>query len=662
MKITQSTQQVATGFDLFRLNCMLEDSTAANFNQVVESVVIDFLFDQEDEVTVSDVYSYTSTYLGIPIHLEQFLPIVDKSQNIQKRADVELVYLSLSGTKREDINRNLAENDISKQINKFLHSKNYDQGVGPVLLEMLNISVYENINSFASENIKSIISKNLDTKFSLENIKLFNDFLDEKDTEKNNVLFKHFLKAVEFAIVTSGKGVKNFSANIFSNKTYLIDTNVIFRYLGVGGPERKANLEQLFDMCHHQGIKFIITNHTNKEFRKKLSKSAQFLEKVLYGVDTKLAQEVFSDNSIRFNQDFVSHYLAYQAAGIVSKPSLYDTQLLADFSAFCKKYNIEQKEMKFEAGKIKSISDAIWNEKHKTRSYYTREASEVDANNILSVQNLRGSNNHNYADVKSFYLTTDKSLNQILDTNSRIAETILPSQLYLLHSCLSGEASAIDFSTFASFLKKRTTAYKYAGKEILRFVSSLQSVTSDSDRAIDIIKAYIDKRYLDAKIEDSDIKHVSFKEFATTEMDKKVEDLSSTLDAARKRNNDFDNMLNMQNQEILRILKSTLFYTRAIDIFIIIIVIPFTSYYTKKILGQNENLFFITLIMLEFIKYIISSKTSVLQRIWRNMFRYIVKNSSLYRAQHDKEKFNSLVEKAFPSLTTNIYTYQVPNN
>ena len=116
--------------------------------------------------------------------------------------------------------------------------------------------MYENINSFTISNINSIIPIEAEKNYSKEEIKYFNDFLDDNNNDKNIALFNVFLKAIEFAILTSGKGVKEFTKGVFEGKEYLLDANIIFRLLGVGGNERKESLINLISICNYQGIKF----------------------------------------------------------------------------------------------------------------------------------------------------------------------------------------------------------------------------------------------------------------------------------------------------------------------------------------------------------------------------------------------------------------------
>src|SRR5690606_36311198 len=126
------------------------------------------------------------------------------------------------------------------------------------------------------------------------------------------------------------------------------------------------------------------------------------------------------------------------------------------------------------------------------RRYYSKGAALVDAKNILHVRNIRESNNYNYKDIKSFYLTTDGTLNEIIgnENPNAVSETILPSQLFLIHNSFHKTTTQEDYSDFMKFIKMRKTDLKLPGSEVFNYLEQIRAVTSDPEDISSSLRAY----------------------------------------------------------------------------------------------------------------------------------------------------------------------------
>src|SRR5690606_19642310 len=120
-----------------------------------------------------------------------------------------------------------------------------------------------------------------------------------------------------------------------------------------------------------------------------------------------------------------------RSKGLVKNPDQYENKLLVDFRLLQEKYKISlyTKELPYPNDKVEKFKNLLFQQKKKKNKTirYTKTAAKVDATNILFVRSIRGNNNYNYSDVKSFYLTTDRTLNKILarEDENVLSETIL---------------------------------------------------------------------------------------------------------------------------------------------------------------------------------------------------------------------------------------------
>src|SRR5690606_1885765 len=147
-------------------------------------------------------------------------------------------------------------------------------------------------------------------------------------------------KAVEFAIITSGKGVSEFTKGVFEGKEYLLDANIIFRLLGVGGIERQTSLTNLVEQCNHQGIKFFYTNESYQEFKRKVDASISDIKRATESKSMALLEEMLIEDKVDFNQGFITHYAQCKIDKKVRSPDQYETKVMADFKTLCHKNKI----------------------------------------------------------------------------------------------------------------------------------------------------------------------------------------------------------------------------------------------------------------------------------------------------------------------------------
>ena len=134
------------------------------------------------------------------------------------------------------------------------------------------------------------------------------------------------------------------------------------------------------------------------------------------------------------------------------------------------------------------------NNNNSSRSIHSIDrAAEVDAKNITLVRELRGNNNYNYSDIKSFYLTRDLVLDKLLKrlnyNKDTMIETFTPPQLFLCHNSLSTEHEKEDYKTFKIYLKRKNICESLLkGREVCEIVSETEKYTKNPEVIKDILK------------------------------------------------------------------------------------------------------------------------------------------------------------------------------
>ena len=643
---------MTTQFDLFRLNCLLNDREANDLKKITTSLVCEFLYEgNNEEKSKSEIIKYLISILKVSLDFDLLDSLLGNNKYFELTPNQNDVMVKLTASKYSEINSKIKDHSIEVYIERFLSEKNIEKSHIETIKSILFSSVYDNINSFATDNLLSILSKGAHERFQPNEIEIFNQFLEYDNHEKNTALYNVFLKAVEFALITSGRGVTKLTKDIFKDKVYVLDTNVIFRILGVGGGERQECCENLIKTCINDGVKFGYTAHTFNELRRKLEQIVHVFTRAESNNQIQVIADLVEEGMDMFNQDFIVHYSQLRSSKTVHNPSQYELKILTDFKVLCKKMNIEliNGHVSFEEKSVTKLAQEIFKRKKKIRNKYSNLAAQVDAYNILYVRNKRGSNNYNYSDVKSFYLSTDKSLNNILNEISevKVPETIMPSQLFLIHHSFSEVDQEVDYELFLKFLKRRTSEFKYNGKDILNYISQVRIQTQNPEYLSEVLKTYADQRYkFSNKLSiNPNEEVVSFNQFSHTFFDAWREKNIDKLDA-------YDDITARAEKSIKKAAVATQMIVRCLDIFIILFIaasaLIFKQYFKdiKVLLG--------IVILLEVIKLLFTSKTPILKNTWKMLLQWRVRTTMYYKVSRDN-KYIQLAEKYYDSVSGDVY-------
>ncbi len=612
------------------MHCFLSDSFENDFNEIVLSIICERLYFSENrEITIEECYRYCVEDLSLLVERDVFTKAIEKSTYFKISPLKEDLLIKLTSSKFSELRSRISDASIDKYIAEFLKRTGGGQDEKNAILGILYQAIYDNIHSISASTLKTLLQPIENSNFSKHEIDTYNQFIEYDDHKKNEAVYRLFVRSIEFAILTSGKGVKRFSKDIFVGKSYLVDTNVFFRLLGVGGDGRQKALLNLIKLCVYQGIRFYYTAETYIEWRQKLQSTVQQLNKPNNKRNLLIIQELAGEKEFTFNDSFILHYANLRLKKIISSPQQYEVKLRSEFDRICKQFDIEQIDPKIapDKGRVNFLANSFFDRKRSLNesSHYTNAAAIVDATNILYVRSLRGHNNYNYTDVKSFYLTTDRTLNRIVSAENPgvVAETILPSQLFILHNPLSSEDDGVDYDTFVSFLRKRTTEYNYNADEVIEMIQSVSHFTKDEEQIIGVIRAYSDKRYeLTHRSDETHETIETFDDFAKSHLEEELE--------AMKHKAEKQNMFHKKaNEDILIALRKSQQTTKIIDALIVVGLIP-VSLIIARLFVTNIFILLAVVVLFELLKTLVSNKFRFLAKLWKFLFMVRIKSSPYF--------------------------------
>lgn len=592
-------------FNFFRINCLLNDSRSANFNSIILSIIHELFYESKNETkTLNEIYSYLTDYLKIIVEYDFLQGLISKSDDFDIELIDESVLVKVKAGKFNEIEITISSNSLEKHIEDFLVNTNRDFSYKNAIENLLYAAIFENINSFSVDNLKSLLP-NTTGEFTQNEIDIFNAFLDYNDQEKNKIIYNILSRAVEFAILTSGKGVKELKLEVFNTKIFNLDTNIIFRLMGIGGDERASSLMSLLQNCLKIGINFQYTGKTHFELTNKLEQIVNFLKSAKVQSNIDILGDLSESHPDLFNDDFIVHYSLLRKRKIITTPEQYQRRLYQDYRDILNTLNASIiKSDDLDSKDVNYVAKILFAKKKEMKVSYGKKASEVDATNILIVRKQRGANSYNFSDVKSFYLTSDRSLNSIVskETQSSLPETILPSQLFILCNPYFDNGHQNDYEEFIKFIKKRKTGFKYAGSQVLQYINSIRELTTEVTIISESLILYSDLRYNSTRGQDYSTESAmqGYKGVLQTILDEK---LNKGQEAERIVNSFKDESEIYAKKKF----KQSLIITRTMDVLITIGIVPIVVFLVKLITNKIE-VQIVAIVICEVIKFYLSNR------------------------------------------------------
>lgn len=318
--------------NLFRFNCLIEDKSHNRLNSIILSLIAELIYENyNQEIERNECFEYVVDYCKFHIEKDYFDKLIDNSDFLVKTPSTKDISLKLTDEKFNEINHTVTEDSLEKYINDFININGLLQSLGEAIKIILYDSIYNNISSFNPDNIKSIIPVELKQKFTKEEVDAFNNFIDWDNYKKNIAVFNVFLKAIEFSIFTSSKGIKELTKDIFKGKRYCLDTNIIFRLLGIGGEERKESLLKVIKWCTYQGIQFEYSSYTFEELKRRVQASVTEIKHAISQKNIEILEESYNSDKYLYNEGFVTYYIEQKKLNKVLSPEAYETNLIASF-------------------------------------------------------------------------------------------------------------------------------------------------------------------------------------------------------------------------------------------------------------------------------------------------------------------------------------------
>lgn len=413
------------------------------------------------------------------------------------------------------------------------------------------------------KNAKECLYKIDNHNYSEQEKEIINGFLQWDSPLKNKAIFDLSSYAIEYSILTNNSTI---SIQSLRNKQIYLDTNVIYRALGINGSSRESLTRTFLQKFNEVGEKLYISKHTETEFKDSIKFHIGNIEKFN---TPRVSSKVYLETSV--NEEIYNYYHKWRANKANSSTSLFLAHIYNLYDRFKVEYKITVENIcPYNADgeevvlQLQQMSSQILSKKAEVDITTYEHSAYIDAQNILWIEHTRGRVCRSIHDANSFLISTDQTLRRWdYLRNDDIPVVLLPSQwLSIVLRFLNRTNN--DYKSFVSFLNLRNNEHVISGEQLQVVLAGIGEITADVETQKQLVEILVDNRFKNILEGDKDndelydraklfAKSETDKEIASlktkqTDLENKVSKLERTVSTTSKRYSGVKNYVNIEKQ------------------------------------------------------------------------------------------------------------------
>lgn len=519
--------------ELFRLAAVLyadnnyEVSTKVIHRKILDSALLDC---ENSDLTIHSVIDYIEDKYSLLITEEEILNIIDKyPESFLVSYKDSSKTICLSQKRKQKLESKIKENNIDFFINQFSRELENKEYIKETLYDFLYHMFSINTASFQKlldkeKDITNIISIQ-DSKYNDKQITLINEFLNWDNTDKNKAIFDISSYSLEYCLLTNKKGSSNFKLQNLKNKKFYLDTNVIYRGMGINGLDRQKRTLTFLKKFKEAGEQIFLTRITDEEFRNSIK---FYVDKLRRVENPKTSSNVFLE--FRSLKDIHSYYHNWRKNKTNHNLELFEAFILNEYQLLLERLNIEidyKTPYDEEDKDIKEYINDLYSSLNKSKPIDKLTYSQStlnDVENILWIEKKRGGKVENIFDTAYFFISSDNLLRKWdFYRGFTTPIVLLPSQ-WMSILLRYFDRTKDDFKSFVSFLNLKNNEKLIEGEKLNLILTGISEMTSDVEQQRYLVSNLIEKDFsklINVNSSDEDIIEQS-KIYAKTELEKNV--------------------------------------------------------------------------------------------------------------------------------------------
>lgn len=553
--------------DIFRLAAVLYADFNDSFSPLdVQRHIIKCILVKEnnDSLTSTEIISSISTTYKYNISEEEFENIIIRSEHKTFEtaiSDCQKTYRLTEPAYRQTVES--SKNNIDSYIDLFIQQKkNIDA-------EKCRYAIYKYLYELTTSNINSYKvllggvdgSIFTDSELSVDLRELSDDerimvhnFIDWNNPDKNITLSNLVFCCLEYCMLVNGDRANPLVQNSIRKRIIYLDTNIIFRALGINGLSRQTVIRAFLNKCKQAKLELHVLRQTEKEFFDTVGYYIAQIQSYPRGQVFVGAYEQLSDyNMFSFYEGWrVGHKTLSLKYFSMYIRSLYD-KFSSEFGIHAK-HNIPNAIFRSEEfnNSCKHYARSIQEKKQQIKDYYISEDiyySARDKHDATAITYIETQRKCMDDDTDIFLASSDKGLRfwDMTRLPKKYPVVVYPSQLFLILIKMCGRSDN-DFESFVSFINIQPHSQQITAEKANVIISGITSITEDIETQQIIVASVYDddfqnivknsntdielyrqtqtysQNYLDIQLKDKD-NQLSILQDAFLEKNKKIDQL-----------------------------------------------------------------------------------------------------------------------------------------
>ena len=499
--------EIAMQKDIFRLAAALYSENTDSFSEtqaqleIIKCIFVrmgnDYLSCSEIAANILDTYKY---------HLseDEIEQIIRRSNNTFMKATLDESDVYKLTEKEHKESMLVQENNIDSFIDAFIGEKKILDA--ETFKSAIHLYLYEltttNINTYRTllSGKNGAQFSNADLSVDLEGVsdeerQYIHDFLVWDNPKKNEALGNLVFCCLEYCLLISGDSPNSIVEKLIRQRDVYLDTNIIFRALGINGEGRMKVMHAFLGKCKQAKVRLIISGVTKKEF---FDTIAYYVSQIIRYPRGQLYTDAYEQIC---DYNIFSFYEKWKEGHQSLSLKYFNTYIEGLYDSLIKKYDIVDNEripdriytseefIKARDGYAASINAV----KQTVRDYYLTEDYSGTAryrHDAIIIRYIE-IQKENCAKNKDIFLVSSDKLLRMWDMNRSSVKypiVIYPSQLFLILLKTCGR-SKDDFESFVSFINIRPKSKQISPEKANIILSGISSITDDIIKQREIVDA-----------------------------------------------------------------------------------------------------------------------------------------------------------------------------
>lgn len=468
---------------------LISDEQSKNRSVEVLQGIIDSVFIKNNNnlLSANELSQKIKREVGLQFSIDEIDNVVETDDFTIYRNNDESKY-SISQRRYELISKD------NKSLNDFYVDFLSDEGFSSPEeiknhLEIFHKFVYFSMNNTLSikelldQSVKKIpIAYDEINELTDSERELINKFLNLDNTKKNDLLFKVITSGFEFFTLSGCDDNNLLEFFGLNDKSFYLDTNIIFRALGLNGSKRQQRILQFFDKCKETRQKILISAYSVQEFRNSLKFHSNKIEEY-----KEINSKVFSEYS--FEEDFYKTYFQWKTQNQYLGIDSFITKINNEYIDLIEKYCIEIETKYLEDNPenqetIYHYGQSIEKTKREIKKgiifydFETPERSVFDAKNILYIEHVREKEAKKNIPINYLISADHYLIDWDRERPRKTPIVLLPSHWLAVLMKYSNRTSD-DYKSFISFINLPGKSCSFNNDKLGAILEGIGRITQD---------------------------------------------------------------------------------------------------------------------------------------------------------------------------------------